>query len=270
MMNLGVSLPSALACMDEIANRLRGRRLAVFLDYDGTLTPIMARPDLAVMDETMRAALRALARSCPTAIISGRALRDVARLVGLPELHYAGNHGFEISGPRGSTIQYEGGQQFVTDVQRACERLRHALAGIEGVLIEEKGYSASVHYRLVDPERVPELERRVDQVLQELPSLHKRPGKKVFEIRPSVEWDKGRAVLWLLQALRLDSAAVMPIYVGDDSTDEDAFSALRSCGIGVLVAAEPRRSAADYLLRDSDEVRRFLEMLSKLASTQPR
>lgn len=259
------SLPSALARVEEIGERLRGRRPAVFLDYDGTLTPIVARPDLAVMDETMRAVVRALARFCPTAIVSGRALQDVARLAGLPELHYAGNHGFEIGGPQGSTMQYEPGKQFIADVELACERLGRALAGIEGALVEDKRYSASVHYRLVAPERVPEVERLVDQVVRDLPSLHKRHGKQVFEIRPRIDWDKGRAVLWLLQALRLDTPAVVPIYLGDDTTDEDAFSALKGRGIGVLVTAAPRSSAADYSLRDSKEVRRFLEMLTELA-----
>ena len=94
-----VALPSALARRDEIAQRLRGRQAAVFLDYDGTLTAIVARPELAVMEPDMREAVRALARCCTTAIVSGRALGDVAKLVDLRELYYAGNHGFEISGP---------------------------------------------------------------------------------------------------------------------------------------------------------------------------
>lgn len=262
---LRARLPSALDRTEEIAARLRGRRPAVFLDYDGTLTPIVARPDLAIMDESMRAVVRALAYSCPTAIVSGRALQDVTRLVGLPELYYAGNHGFEIGGPAHSTIQYEPGKQFIADVQLASERLGRALAGVDGALIEDKRYSASVHYRLVAAERVPEVERVVDQVLQDLPSLHKRHGKKVFEIRPRIDWDKGRAVLWLLHVLHLDTPTVVPIYLGDDTTDEDAFSALKGRGIGVLVTAEPRSSAADYSLRDNQEVRRFLEVLTELA-----
>ena len=123
-----------------------------------------------------------------------------------------------------------------------------------------------MHYRLTAPEHVPEVERVVDTVLQEFPTLHKRHGKKVFEIRPKIDWDKGKAVLWLLEALHLDGPEVLPIYVGDDVTDEDAFAALKQLGIGVLVTDVPRPSAAAYSLRDTEEVRQFLQLLTALVS----
>jgi trehalose-phosphatase len=260
-----VVVPSALDHGADIRQRLRHRRLAVFLDYDGTLTPIVERPDLAVMSAEMRATVRALAHCCTTAIISGRGLTDVARLVGLEELYYAGNHGLEIGGPDHSSIQYEPGKKFAAAVAALSQRVEDGIKSIAGVIVENKHYSLSVHYRLVAPERVGEVERVIDEALAAIPGLHKRHGKKVFELRPDIDWDKGKAVLWLLRALALDGADVVPIYIGDDTTDEDAFNALKGRGIGVLVTDTPRASAADYWLFNVAQVRQFLQLLTALA-----
>jgi trehalose 6-phosphate phosphatase len=261
------ALPSALTHGAEIARRLHGRRAAVFLDYDGTLTPIAPRPDLALMAPDMREAVRALARCCTTAIVSGRALDDVARLVDLPELYYAGNHGFEISGPHHTDIRYEPGKRFLSAVDDVSRRIEAGIDGIDGAFVENKAYSLSVHYRLAAREQVPEVEHVVDEVLAGFPTLAKRHGKEVFEIRPRIDWDKGKAVLWLLEALQLDGPVVLPIYVGDDVTDEDAFAALKDRGIGVLVSDVPRPSLADYSLHDVGEVGQFLRMLATLTCT---
>ena len=258
------ALPSALAHRSEIARRLHGRRAAVFLDYDGTLTPIVARPELALMTPDMRETVHGLARCCTTAIVSGRALNDVAKLVELTELYYAGNHGFEISGPHHTDICYEPGKQFLSAVGDVSRRIEAGIDGIDGAFVENKGYSLSVHYRLAAREQVPQVEQVVDEVLTSFPTLAKRHGKEVFEVRPKIDWDKGKAVLWLLEALQLNGPAVLPIYVGDDVTDEDAFAALKDRGIGVLVTDSPRASSADYSLRDTGEVKQFLDMLATL------
>jgi trehalose 6-phosphate phosphatase len=262
---LAAALPSALTHREEIAQRLRGRQAAVFLDYDGTLTPIAPRPELALMAPEMRETVRSLGRCCTTAIVSGRALADVAQLVDLAELYYAGNHGFEISGPHHTDICYEPGRRFLSAVNDVSKRIESGIEGIDGAFVENKAYSLSVHYRLAARERVPEVERVVDEVLAAFPTLTKRHGKEVFEIRPKIDWDKGKAVLWLLEALGLNGPAVLPIYVGDDVTDEDAFAALKGRGIGVLVSDVPRSSSADYSLHDNGEVKVFLQMLTALA-----
>ncbi len=259
-------LSSALTHMQDIAQRLEGHRAAVFLDYDGTLTPIVARPELAVMPQDMRNAVKRLAARCTTAIVSGRGLADVAGLVQLGQLYYAGNHGFEIKGPDDSTILYEKGKEFLAAVADISRRIEDGIEGIDGAFVENKLYSLSVHYRLASADRVGDVERVVDEALVDFPNLQKRYGKKVFEIRPRIDWDKGKAVLWLLQVLHLDTADVLPIYIGDDVTDEDAFRALKGRGLGILVADEPRASAADYFLRDIEETKQFLETLATLIS----
>jgi trehalose-phosphatase len=254
--------PDLLREYDAFQARLRGRRPAVFLDYDGTLTPIVARPEDAVMSEQMRECVRRLARCCPVAIVSGRDRKVVEEFVQLKELQYAGSHGFDISGPL-ATMQHERARKALPDLDDAEGALERLLKEIPGAQLERKKFAIAAHYRNAAPEDAPRAEAAVDEVLQAHPSLRKRGGKKVFELQPDVDWDKGKAVLWLLGAMGLDEADVLPIYVGDDLTDEDAFKALKGRGIGVRVGPVTDETSADFLLKDTEEVRRFLEVLAE-------
>lgn len=245
----------------EIEKQLGGRRAAVFLDYDGTLTPIVERPELAVLSQEMRTAVRDLARVCTVAVVSGRDRRDVERLVGLDELVYAGSHGFDIAGPDGLRLQHDEGAAFADDVERAARRLRQELAPVKAALVDPKRFAVAVHFRQVANEDLPAVERAVDRVLEEFPRLRKTFGKKILELRPRLDWDKGKAVLWLLDALGLGDSDVLPFYFGDDVTDEDAFRALRGRGVGILVGCPERETAAPYVLDRPSEVGRFLVRL---------
>ncbi len=284
--------PSAFERWPEIVGRLAGRRWALFLDYDGTLSPIVQRPELALLPEAARAVLRRLAARMPVAILSGRLREDVAALVGLPQLIYAGSHGFDIAGPPPASggaaggesppaparpLRHEVGPGVPARLARVAERLRRELAGIDGVLVEDKRFAVAVHYRLVDPRDLPRVEAAVDRAAAEPAEpgggggrLRKAGGKKVWELRPDVDWDKGRALLWLLDRLGLDRPDAAPMFLGDDVTDEDAFTAVASRGgIGILVAEEPRATAAAYRLRDPVEVLEWLEFMAELAELAP-
>jgi alpha,alpha-trehalase len=92
--------------------------------------------------------------------------------------------------------------------------------------------------------------------------LRRIDGKKVYELLPDIDWDKGKAVLWLLQAVELERGNALPIFIGDDRTDEDAFRALESRGVGILVSEQPQTTAASYWLKDPVEVERFLRALT--------
>jgi alpha,alpha-trehalase len=210
----------------------------------------------------MRATVKALAGLCTVAIVSGRDRADVKRLVGLDELVYAGSHGFDIAGPAGLEVEHEEGGAFAAVVHRAAERLREALAPIEGALVEPKRFAVAVHYRQVAEGEVARVEAAVDQLLAETPDLRKTHGKKVFELRPRLDWDKGKAVLWLLEALGLHGPDVLPFYLGDDTTDEDAFAALAERGIGILVGCPAHETAARYVLDRPADVQRFLHNLA--------
>lgn len=263
-------LCSALEKLPEIVPP--GATPALFIDYDGTLTPIVSRPELARLDEATRRLLGELARRIPVAIISGRGLEDVRALVGLESLAYAGSHGYEIEGPAGSGLSHREGLAFASDLEQAEGELKRALASIGGALVERKCASVAAHYRLVADAQVAQVERAVSDLLARHPRLRAGRGKCVIELRPAHDWHKGKALLWLLE--RLDGRVpLLPIYVGDDVTDEDGFRALAARGIGIIVSDDARDTAARYRLRDPREVHVFLEQLlataQQLATAQP-
>jgi len=248
-------LPLALEHVEEIADS-RDCSLAIFLDYDGTLTPIVSRPDQAVLADSTRAILRRLTAKVPVAVLSGRELGDVRMRVGIDGVFYAGSHGFDIAGPRG--LQRQEAQEFLPALDAAEKELREKLTGIAGALVERKRFSIAAHYRNVKESDFPKMERAVSEVAAEHRKLRKIDGKKVYELLPNIDWDKGKAALWLLERLGLERQNARPIYIGDDRTDEDAFRALEQRGVGILVSEEPRLTAASYSLRDPTEVERFL------------
>ncbi|MFP3871208.1 MAG: trehalose-phosphatase [Syntrophobacteria bacterium] len=258
------ALCSALECRDEIEQSVQGRRLAVFLDYDGTLTPIVESPQKAFLSQDMRRTVRNLANGCTVAVISGRDLDDVRERVGIENIFYAGSHGFDIAGPEGWEVEAQQGLDFLPVLDRAEQRLRHGIDTIAGALVERKKFSVAVHYRKVQAAQIQAVEQVVDQVNAEFPQLRKSYGKKVYELQPEIGWNKGKALLWLLEELELDRPDVLPLYIGDDITDEDAFEVLRDRGIGIVVGEESRSTAARYTLADPEDVREFLQALSSL------
>jgi len=254
-------LPSALEHAEEIRQRMLGKRVAVFLDYDGTLTPIVDDPDRAILADEVRATIERLARCCAVAVVSGRDLEDVRGHVRIESIYYAGSHGFDIAGPGGWHTEYEQGAVFLPALDEAEADLQEQLSSVPGARVERKRFAIAVHYRKALEKDVPAIERVVDRVRADHPRLRKSMGKKVYELRPGINWHKGKAVLWLLEVLGLDQAGVLPFYIGDDVTDEDAFRALEGRGIGVVVRDGPRRTAARFALQDPAEVHRFLAML---------
>jgi trehalose 6-phosphate phosphatase len=257
-------LLSALGERDHIARELKHRPAAVFLDYDGTLTPIIEDPAKAILPETTRRAIRRLALRCPVALISGRDVDDVRSMVGLDGLAYAGSHGFDVLAPDGSRHQH--GDEFLQALDVAERDLRPTIQAVPGARLERKRFAIAVHFRQVGPPWVPELEEAVDRVAAAVSGLRKTGGKMIFELRPDVDWDKGKAVMFLMDLLGLPDE-VVPIYVGDDETDEDAFRAIRPGGIGVVVRGEgdDRFTAASYSLGSPEEVRHLVDFLADVA-----
>lgn len=252
------SIPSLWEHQEQLAQQLAGASLALFLDYDGTLTPIVREPSQAVLTEAMRSTLARLAQRWPVAVISGRALADLRERVNLAGAIYAGSHGFELAGPDFEEVA-EGAERFLPALDDAETELRDGLAAFSGCMIERKPFAIAVHYRQAEPARVDEIESIVDQVLARQARLRKSKGKKVFQVRPALAWDKGKAVLYILDRLGLNEA--LPIYIGDDITDEDAFRVLADGGITIALRDGARGTSADYALSDVHEVKRFLDTL---------
>jgi len=253
-----------------ILDRLHERTPVVFLDYDGTLTPIVEDHTKAVLAGPMRAQLAELARHFTVAVVSGRDVDALRPLIGLDALYYAGSHGFEISGPGGWHETLGKGEDALPELDEAERALCEALDGIEGHAVERKRFSIAIHYRRAAEGDVARIEQAVDRVAAHHPRLRKGLGKKVFRLQPDVDWDKGHAVLWLLERLGLDRPGVVPVYVGDDVTDEDAFRVLADRGLAVVVRGEDdsRATAARFALEDPEDVRRFLGLLIALAGKE--
>lgn len=232
-------------------------------DFDGTLTPIVGRPEDAILSEEMRKYISRLVDLCLVAIVTGRALNDIKEMVGIEGIYYVGNHGFEISGPEIEWTKREAVQakKVISDI---CASIEEKAGAIEGVLVENKGFTASVHYRLVKDEDVPkvkEIFRKATKPYELEGEVRTSRGKKVLKIMPNLEWNKGKAISFLLESLELVEKP-FPIYLGDDVTDEDAFRVLkRRKGLGILVSSKEKLSEAKYRLDCVDEVKIFFEKL---------
>ncbi|MDP1991295.1 MAG: trehalose-phosphatase [Syntrophales bacterium] len=253
---------------DELKGDLAERFIYLFLDYDGTLSPIVRDPDKAVLSLRMRGRLKALSKDgrCRIAVISGRALEDIRRRVGIAGITYGGNHGLEVEGPDGN-LRYpipEKARRALNAVRQTVER---ELSTIPGAFLEEKGMTLTVHLRKVRHGERPIVAHAVSEATwlhRERGEVEVRPGKEAFEIRPFVEWDKGKTVQWLLEKSSVAGGEPpWPLYVGDDWTDEDAFREIRERGVTVYVGT-PRQTKARYYLRNVGEVAAFLGRLARI------
>jgi trehalose 6-phosphate phosphatase len=257
-------LPSALESLEEIRRRAQGKWLAVFLDYDGTLTPIVDQPEDAQLSGKGRGILSDLAAHFPVAVISGRDLRDIGERVAIDKIVYAGSHGFEIAFPDGRVWEHSLAADYLSFLDRVELKLGERLRRIDGFRLERKRFSLAVHYRRVAEAHFPEVKKAVHESTQDFPELRLSGGKKIYEFQPRVEWQKGKALLLLLELLHLDRPDTLPLYIGDDATDEDVFQVLQARGLSILVTEESRPTAAHYSLKDPEEVQTFLQRILPL------
>ncbi len=261
-------IPDALQSPDAFAAALKGRTPAIFLDYDGTLTPIVERPEDAILAPAGQAAVKALARHVPVAVVSGRDRPDVESLVGLPDLIYAGSHGFDIRTPTDGELALDGMGDYTALLDGVEARLHAGLDPIDGAQVERKKFSIAAHYRRVADTDYPRFRTVLDDILAAESGIKEKPGKKVFELQPAIDWDKGKAVLHLRETLGLDGPGYAPLFLGDDVTDEDAFKVLPAVGgFGIVVAGPEdhghgRASFAAFKVPDPDAVYRLLGALA--------
>ena len=246
------------------------RRPVVFLDFDGTLSDITAHPDSATLVDGAAEALRALAEQCPVAVISGRDLADVRERVKVDEVWYAGSHGLELMAPDGTYHENAGAADLIGTLARAACRLAEMIGDISGIELEHKRFAVAVHYRNADPADIDRVTAAV-RSLGRSEGLRTTAGRKVIELRPNLYWEKGTTLNWLLERIQAsdctaDAASVLPIYIGDDITDEDAFDAVQFDGVGIVVRhAEhgDRPSAALFSLESPSTVVEFIGWLAR-------
>ena len=247
----------------------KAKHILLMADFDGTLAPIVDKPELASLPKETRQLLLDLAnqQNLTVGIISGRSLIDLKEKINLNGIVYAGNHGLEVEG---QGLNYTNS---VAEETKPLFRIIHqiltkTLKPIKGVLIEDKGFSLSVHYRLVENDRAKDIEKMIEQAISCAATrgiFKVTRGKKVFEIRPATDWNKGKAIQFLMKKIGKKGrrSGLLPIYLGDDLTDEDGFETIAKYGqgISVYIGEYQNKSSARFFLKSPDEVSQFLRNL---------
>jgi trehalose 6-phosphate phosphatase len=266
-------IPLLFNCLSEVLSELKSKSLLIFLDYDGTLTPIVPVPSEAKLCPDMKSTLLKLVKCFSVNIVTGRGRQCIEGFLGcdlLVDVSVAASHGFDVH-LRDGRFLCVGDSMRMEQFRSFKEWLRIHIKDFPiGCFLEETGYSVSLHYRDVEPKSHRTVEIMLDDMLKAYPGLHKCSGKKVFEARLFVDWDKGRAVDWIIEnSNEGDLRSSVVIYLGDDITDEDAFSCIKHYpgNISIIVAADgesSRTTWADYRIRDQSEVLKFFNYLLQL------
>ena len=260
-------LPSDFSGNSKFYKQISNKTPVLFFDYDGTLTPIVKKPEDAILSEDMKEVLKQCASGFTLAVISGRDMDDVKSLVGIDGIIYAGSHGFRISGPDGLYMEHENSLEMTPKFDSIEKELNIALLNFKGVQIERKRYAIAIHYRNAPEDDLPAITQKVESIIALHPGFKKGEGKKVLEIKPDIDWHKGKAIIWILEKLGYaDNPDIIPIYIGDDVTDEDAFRSISESGIGILVGFHDLPTAATYHLKNVYQVKLLLENILKTKS----
>lgn len=249
-----------MQALSDVERRIRtAGRVSLYLDFDGTLAPIVPDPSAASLDPETRETLRRIVarERMVAAIISGRAVEDLYTRIRLDGLIYAGNHGMEIFG-RNLCFVDPAAAARREPMRQLSEELAARLESVPGTQVDYKGLTTSIHYRQAAAAGIRETEEAVRAAVAAAgPGFCLNSGRKVFEIVPRTNWHKGAAVQWINR--QLGNGEVLPIYLGDDSSDEDAFSVLPDA-ITVKVG-RPAVTSARYRLPDPAAVHEFLAWL---------
>ena len=258
--------------IDETASVAAVRSCGLFVDIDGTLAPIQPRPDMAAVSPDVRDSLEAVARRMSVAVLTGRSAADGKRMVGSDALLYVGNHGMEW---------IEGGREWVAPEAVPYTGAIRALAtdivarfsDSEGLMVEDKGPTLSVHYRLTaDPSAARAAILDFLAAWGRTEGLRVSEGKSVVEVRPPIELSKGTSLARIVQERGLAAAIAM----GDDVTDVDMLLSVRAltasgalqAGIAIAVCGDETPpallEAADYAVNGPEGAARFLRLLAEL------
>lgn len=244
------------------------QKIALFLDFDGTLVPIQKDPAQCYIPDSIKEQLKQLTDSeqCYLTILSGRALADVKKRVGIRKIYYGGNHGLDIAG---TNVKYThpkalSAKPIISDIRNL---LKKEISNIKGAWLEDKKFTLSLHFRAVKKENIPVVKKVFYKTAAEF--LNKKllviiKGKKVLELIPNASWDKGKAALWILQRLKNNC---LPIYIGDDYTDETAFKSFHKKGITIRIG-KSKKTSANYFLRGQWEISKLLQQIQKLTKNK--
>jgi trehalose-phosphatase len=267
-----VQVPHLSSTKEDISRLIRQKKIFIFLDYDGTLTPIVPVPSEAYLDVRMKELLYRLIDKVNVSIVTGRGRVPISEFLSndvVEKISLAASHGFDIRLRTGERLQIGDSSQ-ISNFNRFKQELKNSLHLFPpGVSIEETTFSTSVHYRNVETQDCAAVESALDHLINKYEGLKKTEGKKVFETRLNIDWNKGKAIEYILSKttshIPLDDMLV--IYIGDDITDEDGFQSVNKYPnhLSIIVSADEdigRPTFAEYRLADPDEVKIFLTQIS--------
>ena len=244
-----------------------GTPLCLLLDFDGTISDIVRDPKDAVLSTEFRYLLKNLSQSrkIPIGIISGRAIEDIRKRVGISGFIYSGDHGFEIQG-NGLSFKFPVSQSYRDSVEEIIRKMKNLVLAVPGTILQTKNYSTSLHYRKVNPLHYYSIKLQVQSIAapyMESKIIKLFRGKKVFEIKPFAEWDKGKACEFIYKKLKGEKGFenIIPLYLGDDVTDEDAFTSVNQLGGISILVGKKSKTNAKYTLKNVAEVGLFLKSL---------
>lgn len=251
-------------CLVKIKKHIKaGKEIVLMLDFDGTLSPIMPRHEQAYLPKRTRQNLEAINRSCPVVIISGRPLDNIREKVGVSKFVYAGSHGLEWSINRESKLKHI--PKYVLKMLSKIEKnLENLARKYPKILIEKKPYSVTFHYQFVSHKQESAFKEDLQKFFKPIyknSRLRVFWDKKTIDIVPQLDWNKGHiADLIHKHFQEKHKKSLLPIYIGDSETDEDAFIALKESGVTIRVGKN-KQSAAKYYIKNQKQVDRFLEWL---------
>ena len=245
----------------DFLRKINYRKIFLFLDYDGTLVSIKKMPALAKLPRSVKTILSALAKQkdIKVCIISGRGLKDIEKLVSLNKIIYAANHGMVISYYNKIIYKKYLSKSLKGKIDKLKIMIKKNLSDINGILFEDKKEIFSIHYRLVLPEKQKLIIKKIKNIIDEFKDFFiLKYGKKVIEIFPAVDINKGKAVKWILKKFDRNKN-FYPVYIGDDLTDENAFRVLKKIGLTICVGR--KKTFAEYYVNNVDEVKGFLKVI---------
>lgn len=248
---------------NSLLNKIkRYHKIALFLDYDGTLVPIQKDPSQCFLSEETKIILKSLVESknCCLSVLSGRKLSDIRKRIGIPGIYYGGNHGIDIAGP-GMRYTHPKASSTRPIILKIKHLLKKEIEDIKGAWLEDKKFTLTLHFRAVKKKDISNVKKAFYKIAKrflEEKSLTVIKGKKVLELKPDSSWDKGKAALLIMKAIK---EKCFPVYIGDDQTDETAFKALSEKGITIRIG-KSRKTSAEYYLKGYREVLRLLNEIS--------
>lgn len=248
--------------LGQLASLFQKKKPVVFLDFDGTLAPIVKNPDEAKIPEDILEIVKQLARKTFVGVISGRGLEDLKSRMDIPGVYFAGCHGFELSEEIPHKELVKQAQNYLPLLDKAESLLKKAFSKFPGAFVERKKFAIAAHYRNAEPAHEPEILAQVKSLMNGFDGLKVNSGKKVFDIKPDLDWHKGKALIYLYENCIPVSADFLPLFIGDDVTDEDAFRSVKEIsGLGFIVDRPQRETEASYYINGTEGVREFLSFL---------